>query len=279
MLLVSLSTPAWTAKWDTIRNDEMGFSIQLPAGSTKSYTPPPEQGTLSLYVSSKMAIAIGVYPTPHTQLASTVIEQSIQSAIKRFAEFGASRRWEQPSKQGDLFKGFVGPIRLDAGNALDQEIVKIIGTSTGFQCSSMASLGDETAPILEIRVIGPVNKEKDVIATAKAVAASVKRDNAPPNTNIPIGAKPPAALKIGEIELEGIVESLADNHKCIVIKADFIRLYNQSRIALSPARSKQVFFKTKQDWVKLGQRVIVVAKNTGVGKPVTANIIKAATIK
>ena len=277
---MSASALAQVAKWDTVRYEEMGFSVQVPAGSVKHPIGPPEEGTLDLYASGNLACSVSVRPTPDNQLASTVIEKAIQEEIKRAGGLGAARRWEQTSKQGDLFKGYVAPAKLDAGDTYHQEIGKIIGGMSGVQCSSMAPLGDDTAPILWIHVIGPTSQEKNVIAIAKAMAALVKRDKAPPKVDVsPPGIepapKPWPALKSGEIEIEGVVESVSNDWRQVSLTVDFVKLPGQDRIALSPPRSKQVSLRTKLDWITAGRRMILIGKNTGVGKPMTADVIEA----
>jgi len=279
LICAPVSALAQSDKWETVRYDQWKFAAQIPAGAAKHPIDPPESGTLDLYSSGGLACSISVTPTPNTQLASTVIEKAIQEEIRRAGGLGAARRWEQASKQGDLFKGYVAPAKLDETDVYAREIGEIIGGSTGVRCAAMAPLGDDTAPILWISVCGTAGTEKDVITTAKAIAASVKRDAAPPNANAaspePKKAKPWPALKNGEIELEGGIESVAKDGRHLVIAVDFIRLYGHERIALSPVRTKEVRLKTRLDGIAPGVRVILIGRNTGIGKPMAADVIEA----
>ena len=280
--LLAACARAQAGKWDTVSYEEWGFSVQVPAGSARQDLPVLSDSWMcELYSANGLACFIKLTATPDSQLASTVIEQSIQAEIKAASKLGAARRWEQDSKQGDLYKGFIGPIKLDGSDLLQSGITKVIAGDSGVECVSMAAVGDDMAPILRIGVVGPANRQTEVVAMAKSMAALVRRNQAPKEPvaepGPPSGTKPWPTLKKGEIELEGTVESISADGRSVSLTVDFIKLAGQNRIALSPPRSKQVSLKSKADWLTAGQRVILIGKNTGVGKPMTADVMASAT--
>lgn len=281
LVLASVCALAQTDRWQAVRYDKWRAGVQIPAAASKHSLPTqPEEATCDLYAVGVLACYVKITPTPDTELASTVIERAIQAEMKQSEKLGAVKRWEQNSKQGDLFKGFTGPTKLDGGDPLQAEISRIIGSDTGIECVSMAPLGDDTAPVIRIGVVGPAGKRNEVVATAKRMAALVTRYNTSPNTAVSAAEPKPApepwpTLKKGEIEIEGVVDSVAWDRRSIVLKAEFIKLPGQDRITLSPPRSKHVRLKSKQDWLAAGVRVILVGKNTGIGKPMTADLIEA----
>lgn len=280
LILASACALAQADKWETVRYEKWQAGVQIPSARSKHDLPAQPEGTMcELYAIGELACYIKITPTPETELASTAIERAIQAETRQSEKLGAVKRWEQNSKQGDLFKGFTGPIKLDGGDPFQAEISRIIGGDTGIECVSMAPLGDDTAPIIRIGVIGPPNKQNEVVATARGMAALVTRYNISSGTHAspePEPApKPRPTLKKGDIEIEGVVTSVAADRKSVVLNAEFIRLPGQDRIALSPPRTKQVRLKSRLDWIVQGTRVILIGKNTGIGRPMTADVIEA----
>lgn len=273
---------AQTDGWQTVRYEKWRAGVQIPAaGSKRSIPAQSDEATCDLYAIGGLACYIKITPTPDTELASTVIERAIQAEVKQSEKLGGARRWEQNSKQGDLFKGFTGPIRLDNRDSLQAEISRIIGSDMGIECASMAPLGDETAPVIRIGVVGPEGKQNEVVATAKRMAALVTRYSTSPKPDMSTARpepvpKPWPTLKKGEIEIEGVVKSVDTNGRSILLSAEFIKLPGQERIALSPPRDKQVSLKSRQDWIAAGVRIVLIGKNTGIGKPMTADLIEPA---
>lgn len=292
---------AQVGKWDAVRYEKWGFSLQIPSGSTKQAVNQSEGEACDIYSAGGIACVVKVILTPDNQLASTMIEQAIQTEVKAASSPGPAKRWEQTSKQGDLYKGFTAPIDLAGDDPLLQAAAKIVAEPTAFQSVAMAPLGDDTSAVLRITVIGPMSRQRDVVATAKGITAFVTRTiaaKAPlvstsgpkrvilqpkptpkpePKPKPEPTAKPQRALKKGEIELAGIVGYIAADRKSMVLAADSVRMPGGEPTALDPSRPKKVTLRKKLDWLTAGQRVRITGKNTGIGKPMTADTVERVT--
>lgn len=303
LVLCSILAPtcarAQLAKWETVSYEKWGFALQIPSGSQKQALPDqPRDTTYDIYAAGGLACIVKVAPTPDDQLASTAIERAIQAEVKESSKLGPARRWEQSSKQGDLFKGFMVVTQLNNVSAADSTISKIVGENTAFECVSMAPLGDETSPILRVGVIGPKSRQAEVIATAKGVAAFVSKigsEPAVPPADVPTPRKlipepkpatapqpkpkPWPAPRKGEIELTGIVDAVSSDRRIMNVVVDTVKLPGQDPITLTPARPKKVLLRQKPGWLIAGQRVRILGKNTGVGKPMTADSLEKSPDK
>jgi len=318
ILLVAAGEPvgAQVGQWQSIGYEKWGFSVQIP-GPVEKQSPidQPRDGLTEAYVSHGLACVVKVVPVSPNLLTSTAIEQAIQTEMKLSAKLGTVRRWEQESKQGELFKGFIRMIHLDLGNPLYVPLRKILADGTGVECTSMAPLRDESGPILEVSVVGPRDRASEVETVARGIASFVSKTEAKPDASKESDAskvvkpavkpqqvkpdikpaikpvvkpvakpepkpapapKPRPALKNGEIELNGQVDSIAPDSKSVTMMVDSIKMPGQGSITLSPARSKTVFVKKLPKWVAAGARVVIVGKNTGIGNAMTADIIEAA---
>jgi hypothetical protein len=276
---------AQDAKWRTIRSQQWGFSFQLPPGATRRpLADRPPQGTCDVYAAGGLACVVQVTPTASDALASTAIEQAIQADVKEASKLGSAARWEATSKQGDLFKGFTGRVQLSKTDAAQAMVFRSIGADSGVQSVALAPLGDESAPVLRIAVVGIPNRENEVVAMAKAIASLVTTGPQPlvqaPNPEptptpapTPV-AKPWAALKSGEIELAGTVESVSKDGRTVTMTVDTVTVIGQEPITLSPTRPKRVLLKSKLRWLTQGLYVRLIGKNSGVGKPIQADAME-----
>lgn len=292
LLALAGDTYAQGAKWDTFRYEKWGFALQLPAGASKQELPsPPESGACDVYsIGGGLACVIQITTTPDDALASTVIEQAIQSETKPHpTKPGPTKRWEQTSKQGELFKGFAGQVQLKTDDAVQAAVSKIIGGERGTESTSLAPLGDESAPVLRVAVFGPANRESDIATAAKGIAALVSRSQTKPPVPLlrPTPAprprprpapKPWPMLKKGEIELSGTVETISNDRKTVILTVDTVKMPGQEPIALSPARSKKVLLRSKLEWLAEGLYVHLIGKDTGVGKPIPADAMEQAPV-
>lgn len=272
-------------KWDSFRYDQWGFVIQLPTGAAKQDAPNlPENAVCDIYSTGKLACVIQVTATPDSAVASTVIEQEIQSEVKKQSKLGAAQRWEQTSRHGDLFKGFTGPIALGTGDAAMQAAERVIGAPRGCQCAAMTPLGDESAPVLKVTVFGPAGRESEVVAMAKGIASRVTTGTNPvAETPIPKPtptpepapeSKPWPTLKNGEIELLGTVQTVSRDGKTVTMTVESIKMPGQDVIGLSPKRTKKVILHQKLDKLVNGVHIHLIGRNDGVGKPITADVIE-----
>lgn len=287
---------AQASSWNTVSYDKWGFALQIPSGCAKQpIDAAPDGGACDLYAGGGLAYVIRIIPAPGNVPTSTAIEQAIQAEIKAAARLGSAKRWEQDSKQGDLFKGFIVPIALDADDTVHAAVGKIVGPGETVQCASMAPVSDDNSPILRIEVIGPKGRQADVVSNAKGMVAFVSRGQASPAparvetsnpqkliierkpdraTPKPAPAKPWPTLKKGEIELAGVVDSIAPDGRNLSVVVDLVTMPGDEPVALSPARPKRVLLKIKQTWLTVGQRIRIKGTNTGVGKPIIADALE-----
>ena len=306
-LLLAVCACAQNAKWQRAVYDKWGFTVQLPAGAQKqAISDQPQQGFYDVYSVGGMACVVAVTPGQDNLPGSTVIEQVLQGEVKKVAKLGLARRWEQDSKQGDLFKGLIGSVQIKGSSDLPSVVGRIVAADTGFECISMATLGDEASPILSIGIIGPKSREAEIIAISKSMVAFVTRTESapspPPVVDVPKPRKlvpelkpvaPPKpvakpdpkpdpkptpkpwpTLKQGEIELTGVVDAISPDHRSVTVIVDSIKLPGQDPIELSPAHTKKVLLRQKLSWLAAGQRIRLLGKNTGVGKPMTADSLE-----
>lgn len=277
--------------WDTISYDKWGFALQIPAGCVKQEVLADDG--CDVYAVGSLVCVVKVTPTPDKLPASTAIEQAIQAEVKDSSKLGTAKRWEQESKQGDLFKGFVAPIQLKADDPVGVVSIRIVGSDSAVQCVSMAPVGDDDSPILRISVIGPSDRQAEVVTTAKGIAAFAARTKPAlqdaklsataakkrsPDAGTPPKPKPAAKpwpeLKKGEIELAGVVDSVSPDGKSLSMTVDLVTLPGGTSVTLSPARTKRVILKAKLTWLSTGQRIRMLGRNTGVGKPITADALE-----
>ena len=293
-ILLATCARAQIAKWETVGYEKWGFVLQIPSGFQKQALPnQPPDWTYDVYAARGLACVVKVTPTPGDQLAATAIEQAVQSQVKESSKLGPAKRWEQESKQGDLFKGFTAMVQLNSEDAAESAISKIVGADAAFECVSMAPLGDEISPILSVGVVGPKNRESEVIAMAKGIAAFVSEiESWPPAlpVNVPKprklfpeikpvsppkpNPKPWPALKKGDIELAGVVDAISADRKSVTMIVETVKLPGQDPIELTPARPKKVMLRQKLSWIAAGQRIRILGKNTGIGKPMTADAVE-----
>ncbi|MCL5104577.1 MAG: hypothetical protein M1133_10775 [Armatimonadetes bacterium] len=128
--------------------------------------------------------------------------------------------------------------------------------------------------------------------TAKPTAPSVRptpaiRPSSPVGSRPPIGVStipttpapvpaPSHSIKRGDIELIGSVQSIAPERTSLTMLVAQIRMPGQTAIPLTPARQKTVYLTKVPASISAGARVIVIGRNTGVGKPITADVLESA---
>lgn len=265
-------------RWDTVSYQDWGLTVQIPAGAVKHPVPnQPTDGFYDVYSTNGCACVIAVTPVRNLP-TPTAIEKLIQEELAKSSGLGASRRWEQDSRQGELFKGLAGPVQLKGVDFLPEAIGRIVAEDTAFQCISMAALGDDSSPVLRVGVFGPRHRENDITLIARGMAAFVKKSGPAGKTADTPAEAPESAswptLKPGQIELEGVVAMVTPDRKSLALIVEVITMPGLNPIALNPARRKLVLLRQKMDWPAVGQRIRLLGANTGVGKPMTADLLE-----
>jgi hypothetical protein len=257
-----------------------------------------------IYISGDYTYVVRVIKVSETLLTSTAVEKIIQAEINSGTQLGPTQRWELDTQGKQLFKGFT---RL--GDVSEPFLEKLVGGKRCVQSTAMASLGDESSPIVAVGVIGREDQRTNIEALAKylaftvdifpggpAVEAAPDRVNTPrdepsllsPNREPSRSMKPafarpvfPAAksnpkLKKGEIELTGAVEYIGRDAKRLLMRVDSITLPGSAPAKLDSSRLKTVLFDKLPSGVVVGERITVTGKNNGVGTPIRANAIQVA---
>ena len=271
-----------------------GFQAEVPQTAARQEV--AIEGNVKLheiYTYGELIYFIKVTQAPADTLASTAIEQELQSLVAATATLGTSNRWELDSKRGDLFKGVSRMIRPEDFNQTEAGFIKrALWSRNGFQSMSMAALKDESGPIVTLGTVGPKSREKDIENIAKFAAFSFSKIEtpaiAPPPVQQPkiqsvikqpaktpvIAQKKQAVIRKGDIAIEGVVDSIDVTSKCMIMIVDQITLPNLKPIKLEPARRKTVFFRDLPAGVTPQSRIRILGKNTGVGKAMTADVIE-----
>jgi hypothetical protein len=235
-----------------------------------------------MYVYGDFVYFVKTTKTPPNTLASTAIEQTIQAMTKASSTLGPYGRWEIDSKRKDLFKGLSRATSLDDASEAEKTLLrKALRGREAFQSLCMAPLGgDEAEVILTIGVIGPKSRANEIENIVKFMAYNVTAVSTQTIQSDKISTARNAIatavriLKKGEIELVGIVESIDPDNKTMTMLVDQITMPGLKPITLSPARRKLVYYSKLPDGLESQTRLSIVGKNTGVGKPMKADLIR-----
>jgi|GEM_PF-2058849 len=172
---------------------------------------------------------------------------------------------------------------MDWSSAIPAELRQMFGNDI-YQAALMVPLTEAGRMIAGVAVVGPGSRsgELDGVVMSLMSILSIGKpsiSSTPGNGQSGVSATPApmrslSSLKKGQIELIGKVSSLDKPNKCLNMMVSQVMSYGQSPVVLSPARLKKVFAKSIPADVKEGSLIVVVAADSGVGKPVTAETVK-----
>lgn len=286
--------------------DELGFKLEIPEPFEKHSQNIAGVKVADVYIHNGLAYIVMVTPTPSNTLASTAIEKSIQTMYKLGPARSANKRWETTTKQDKLFKGISRSAALgdDASTSLPS-LKDVLKGKPGYLCLSLAPVKDESSPILAVGVIGTMDRQSEIETQAKFAAFTVAEMKSSPTPPAPRPSKQPVQapvrtpvqapsqvakkpvtpappkpkarpqLRKGEIQLLGSVESVDKEARAIHMVVDQVTLPSQSPVQFDTPRLKVVLFKDLPNGVNKGGRLVVIGRNTGIGKPMTANFLEA----
>ncbi len=305
-ICLGASAPVHIAGMKTMAFDKWGFEVEMPKLAERYSMPEQAQAQLSeLFVFDGLVYFVRVTPTAADALTPTAIEQRIQSLIKSSPARTRPERWELDAGQGVLFKGLSHTVQLSKDFPTEERYIsRVIKGETAFESVSMAPLGDDFSPIISVGIIGPGQRGAEIETRAKYAAHTLRkiRKSAPGSKEMESSSKPsadattreiapapvtapgysprkpgeaPRSLKKGEIELVGTVESIGDEKGSLVMVVDQITMPKLKPIKLEPARSKTVFVKEIPPGIQVGTRITIIGRNTGVGNPMSADVLKA----
>lgn len=252
------TTPVEFEKW--------GFKVGIPTPYEKQPPLVAERAELAeAYVCNGLFVAVLILPVPSKTLTSTAIEQTIQAIHKAPSASGTAHRWELDSKQGELFKAVSWTLSIESGNVLGglPVLQTILAGRTGLAALCMAPLRDESSPILAIAVVGSLDRAKEIENAATFVAYTVV-------------TRPP--LKKGQIELVGVIDAVNVDENSFTMTVDQVTMPGGTRFKLDPPRPKTVFIKKGTPGFEVGARVLIIGKNEGVGKPITADVAEGVNL-
>jgi len=267
-----------------------GFRVEVPRQSQKQTVPANDEVELTeLHVCGEFIYLIRITKVAPNTLTSTAIEQEIQAEWNFASRLGPAQRWEMTSRGGELFKGTSHAIHPDEDMPDEAAVLKtVLKGRTGFICSSSAPVGDESSPILTVGVIGPKGRDSEVANMAKYFAYGVVKLGKKPSSPTkpappeppevtppkPPASKPPPQLKKGQIEVSGVIASVASNKKSLVATVDQIRLPGGKLIKLDPPRDKKVILKSLPAGTMVGAKITAIGKDEGVGTPLKAEYVE-----
>jgi hypothetical protein len=299
--LIALSAPALAAQignTGTVVYSRLHFSLELPAPYEKhSVAPAANEDLHDIYITESRAYVIRVIKASDDLPASTAIEKIIQEQTQSGSKLGSTNRWEMDSRDKVLFKGCTRSVDIN-----EPLLKTLFGEGRCIECVSMAALGDEFSPIISAGVMGRADQSDDIEALAKYLAFTVRvvLDKpalpAPPGKLIrrpapalrspasrpgysskSISAAPrlqqPRPLKKGEIKLEGTIGSIDSRGASMIMQVSRITMPGSKPALLVPARQKEVLYSKLPPGVAVGNRIIVIGRNNGVGKPIRADVL------
>jgi len=273
-----------------INYERWGFKIDVPSTSVKQSL--PGEGAVELwelFTFGDLIFSVKLSKTPPETLTATAIEQAIQAQSAAASSVGGAKRWELESPTGDLFKGLTGPLPRDETAPDAPYLKRSLGSREAYRSLCMAAAGDESSPTVTLSVTGPKSRSEEVEDLAKffAFGFSHKKGTEPflpslqpsaPAVTPKKGSVPflrPAKLKKGDIELIGRVESIDAGNKSLNMVVDRIRMPHTGYITLDPPRRKIVYYKKPlPDGIDAESPISVIGFNTGVGNPITAEIVE-----
>lgn len=273
-----------------------GFSVALPT--------PREQISLNLgqingMVDSYKAnnLAYVVFATDDIQPKGSTARQALNmmgsimsAAASKMPEMGF-HSLSGSNAQGIAALGFgsrvtktmvtkAGKSAMDWAMAVPAQLREMFGDDM-YQAVLMVPATETGRMIFGVGIVGPGGQSAQVDAEVVRVMQTLSIGAQPSAASPAVTTTPPPAplkslsqLKKGQIELIGIVSSIDKPGKSLNMMVSQVTSYGQSPVALNPPRQKKVFVKAMPADVKEGHKIVVVAADSGVGKPVTAQSIR-----
>lgn len=305
VLMVGAAAVAQTATTTVHKYDSFGFSVSLP-----STCQPVSLGNLGsgaelyeAFSGNGLAyIILAIRNLPNNMSARTFMNMFSQALSTAMAKNPAVsfHALSATTGQGIPAQGF-GMTVTETGKGVGKippEVKSMFGSSV-YQAAVLVPIVDTPAVLGAIAVVGPADKQGEIMSQVIAVAqtfslgkpsdagatissSSGSRDImtgthskgsktpvAPPQPDI----KPFSELKKGQIELVGVVKSTDSAGKCVDMLVGQAVAFGGHGAILDPPKLKRVYVKEIAEGVKEGVVIIVVAKDTGPGKSVTAGTL------
>ena len=266
------------------------FQVEVPRQSQRQVVPAHDEVELTeLHVSGEFIYLIRITKISPNTLTSTAIEQAIQAEWNFASRLAPVKRWEITSRGGELFKGASHEIHPDEDMPDEAAVLKtVLKGRTGFICSSSAPVLDDSSPILTVGVIGHKGRDSEIENMAKYFAFGVAKLGKKPSPTVkpappkppevsppkPPTAKPRPQLKKGQIEVSGVIASIASDKKSLDATVDQVRLPGGQPVKLDPPRKKKVILKSLPAGAAVGAKITAMGKDEGVGTPLKAEYVE-----
>lgn len=264
--------------------EAFGFAVNVPQASVKQAIPVQEPAKLcEAFRYGNLVYLVKVTAVPEEMLPATAIEKTLQSLTSPEGAMAGARRWE--IEIGDLlFKGLAGSYAVQEGQPEAQVLKSVLRDREAYCCMAMAALADRFSPIVELSVVGPASRAREIDDLArffvykfsKVAPKLVPTTTAPTSTARPgTSGEARRTLKKGDIELIGRIEYIDASNKTLILIVDRIRMPNTGYIALDPPRRKTIYLRSPlPHTISADAQVRVIGFNSGVGKPMTADLIE-----
>lgn len=299
VLVLFGATSATAQNAGVVKFDDYGLSVALPVPfEPMSLQVPPLNGLIRAYRSKDFVYvvvvtddiqpktgtarqALGMMVSAMTQIASKVPSMGLHVISGSTAQGVSASGFGGRVSEAPQGKN-AGKSAMDFTNQIPAELKQLFGNDI-YQALLMAPFTEQGRMVAGVAVIGPGKQSMEIDAQAmqlmatvsigsKSVAAQsagVEADAAPTGPD-PVTVKPINELKRGQIELIGKVSALDKSGKSLSMMVSQVASYGQPAAVLDPARLKKIFVKSVPADVKCGSTIVVVAIDSGVGKPVKA---------
>ena len=296
-ILVLIGATGATAQ-DTgvINYDSYGFSVKIPTPYERVSLPLGQiNGMLQSYKSDGLIYVVfatdDIQPKTGTARAALKLMVSVMNEAAAKAPALGLHTISGSSAEEVTAVGFAARVSeaqlkasqpttakksaMDWSTAIPAEIRQMFGTDI-YQAVLMLPLSETGRMVAGVAVVGPGNRsgELDAVVMRLMNTLSIGKPTVSSTPGNGKSAELPSALKKGQIELIGTVSALDKPNKSLSMMVSKVTSYGQPSVVLSPERLKKVFASSIPDDINEGSKIIVVAADSGVGKPVTAETIK-----
>jgi len=273
-VLASLPVSCDTSKASRENYPAFSISVEIPAPH-RDFDGGKTPGSLmdKGYESAGLAYDIVITPVAPEFRSRSALDEYLNKMLgltNRMQQYIASRhpseRWSVSSRNNMQFTGLTVDDFI-----MEASFSRIIPDHKASVSIAIAALKSDYSQIALVSVVGPRGRRPEIEAAAKAMSQSVDKIGSG-NTQ----ASANQGLKPDQIELFGVVESIASDSRSLVMKADTVSTHGQANTHLDPPRQKTVLLNSLPTEIAVGSRIRVVGQNSGSGKPIRAETLSLA---
>ncbi len=297
-LVLLAATCAIAQSTGEVRFDNYGLSVSLPVPYERMPMQLPAiNGMVEAYKSNGLVYL--VIATDEIQPKNATARQALNALTTMMSQVADKvpamglHTIAATSAQGKSAVGFGGKVienqnktaktAMDYATQIPPELKQMYGNDI-YQAALMVPFTETGRMVAAVAVVGPTSQQMSIDAIAMRMMSSltIGKPAAPKPKDAadggvapaPVAAKVMNELKKGQIELIGTVSAIDKASKSLSMMVSHVTSYGQPSVVLNPARQKKVFVKSIPAGVKEGSSVVVLAADSGVGKPVKAESVK-----